>query len=163
MAKQNYTPPATTAKTATKEVESGKPTGLLGGELDFFFLIGLGFGASERAKKLVLLGLQSECRSELEEVRRKLKKPRGRPPKDFPEIDVQRATAVLGAVGLWRDRLGEEPPTQKAAIEMAIQIDEILFKTKARDERLFGVSLERLQTSVSNGLKVLGKEGRFSK
>lgn len=160
MAKQNYTPPATTA---TKEVESGKLMGLLGKELDFFDLIGLGFGASERAKKLVLLGFLSECQSELEEERRKLKKPRGRPPKDFPETDVQRATAVLGAADLWRDRLGEDPPTQKAAIQMAIQIDEILLNAKARDDRLFGVSFRRLQTSVSNGLKVLGKEGRFSK
>lgn len=135
--------------------------GLLGGELDFFAELGLGFGASDRAKLLVLKGLEAE----LGELRRQMKPTRGRPRKEFPNIDIERAAAVLGAADLWRDTLGEGPPTQKAAIDLAIQIDTILVKAAVRSAPLFGGKMTtflRLQNSVSKGLADLGETKRFS-
>jgi hypothetical protein len=160
--KTDKTPVATTA-IRKDEVESRKPlVGLLGDELDLFAAVGLGHGASDRAKSLVLKGLESE----LSELRRQLKPTRGRPRKEFPNIDIERAAAVLGAADLWRDEMGEGPPTQKAAIELAIQIDTILVKAAVRSAPLFGgemTTFPRLQNSVSKGLANLGETRRFSK
>lgn len=149
-----------TATTATPQVDCDKLLGLSGGELDIFSILGLGFGASERAKELVLKGLLAEQMNILEA---RAKRGRGRPRKDFLNRDIERAAAVLGADDLWRDSTGEGAPTQKAAIELAIQIDAILVKAGEREAHLFGTSFARLQTSVSKGLAELGAAIRFSK
>jgi hypothetical protein len=141
----------------------GALIGLLGGELAIFVILGLGLGASARTKELVLKGLLAEQMSLFEA---RAKRGRGRPRKEVPNIDRERAAAVLGADDLWRDKKGEGAPTQKAAIELAIQIDAILVKAGARNTPLFGgemTTFARLQTSVSKGLRELGEAERFSK
>ena len=158
--KTDKTPAATLATTATQkgEVESRKPlVGLLGGELDFFAKVGLGWGASDRAKELVLKGLVAE----LDERIRQFKPKRGRPRKGTLNIDVERAAAVLGANDLSLATCGRDARTQKEAIEIAIQIDGILFEGGVRGKRLFGktVTGERFQDSVSKGLHAIGEDG----
>jgi hypothetical protein len=160
------TPAATLATTATPkgEVESRKPlVGLLGGELDLFAAVGLGLGASDRARVLVLKGLAAE----LDELICQMKPTRGRPRKDTWNIDVERAAAVLSADKLLREKFDRGARTQKEAIEIAMEIDRILFEGGARDRRLFDgkmVVFKRFQDSVSKGLRGIGEDGeRFLK
>ena len=157
--KTDKTPAATLATTATQKVEeeSLKLVGLLGGELDLFGIIGLGLGASDRAKELVLKGLLAE----LAERIRQLKPTRGRPRKGTLNIDLERAAAVLGADKFLRDTRGRSARTQKEAIEIAIQIDQILFDERVRDKRLFGnAETKTFQDSVSKGLRDIGEDGK---
>jgi hypothetical protein len=166
--KYDTTPAATLAKTATwkGEVESQKPVGLLGGELDVFGIIGLGLGASPRAKELILKGLLFEFAEQEKVLTGKQKRSKGRPRKDFPKIDIERGAAVLGADDLWRDKTGKGLPTQKAAIELAQQIDRILCKNDSARKPLFGTMTEfkRVQDSVSKGLREIGLDAeRFLK
>lgn len=161
--KSDESPDATTA-TQKGEVESRKPSvGLLGGELDLFAVVGLGLGASDRAKVLVLKGLEAELR----ELICQPKPFRGRPRKDTSNIDVERAAAVLSADKFLRDKFGRGARTQKEAIEVAIQIDRILCEGGARNQRLFDdnmVAFKRFQDSVSVGLRGIGEDGeRFLK
>jgi hypothetical protein len=162
--KTDKTPAATLATTATQKgvVESRKPlVGLLGGELDFFAVVGLGFGASDRAKELVLKGLVAELVAELDEQIRQLKPKRGRPRKGTFNIDLERAAAVLAADDFLRDKDGRGARTQKEAIEIATQIDRLRFKLGLQDKRLFGVVSDgRYQDSVSKGLGDIGEDGK---
>ncbi len=168
--------PATPATSATTR-EDGE-VGLLGLEPDLFASLGLGLGGSERAKALVLKGLLSERMAEIEKQLADMKPTRGRP-NGGPSLDARRAAAVLGADDFYRNRLGKPAPTQKAAIELAIQIDRLLSERDRgvieagkvplpkhkQHMSLFGnmTTFARLQTSVSKGLRELGQEGRFSK
>lgn len=154
-------PAAIPANSANQD--DGALVGLLGGELDNFAILGVGLGASTRTKELVLKGLLAE---QMSLFKARAKRGRGRPRKKVPNIDRERAAAVLGADDLWRDKEGKGAPTQKAAIELAIQIDAILVKVGARNVPLFGgemTTFARLQTSVSKGLRELGETERFSK
>ena len=163
--KTHKNPAATLATSAPQkgEVESRKPlVGLLCGELDLFAAVGLGLGASDRARELVLKGLAAE----LDERICQLKPTRGRPRKDTWNTDMERAAAVLSADKLLREKFGRGARTQKEAIEIAIQIDRLLFEAGARDRRLFAdmVAFKRFQDSVSTGLRGIGEEGeRFLK
>lgn len=121
--------------------------------------VGLGLGASDRAKVLVLKGLAAE----LGELICQLKPTRGRPRKDTWNIDVERAAAVLSADKLLQEKFGRGARTQKEAIEIAIQIDRILFEGGARDRRLFDgnmVAFKRFQDSVSKGLSCIDEHGK---
>lgn len=130
---------------------------------DLFESLGLGIGASERAKQLVLKGLIAELDEKIPAAK---KRGKGRPSKIGCNIDMERAAAVLGADDLWRDKTDGGSTTQLQAIWTATKIDEILVNAGIRQKRLFGdmVTQGRLQDSVSKGLKEL-KEGadRFSK
>jgi hypothetical protein len=154
--------PTATLATSEGEIDSPKLQGLLGGELDFWGMIGLGLGASPRAKELILKGVLYEYDEQLQMLADKLKRGRGRPKKSFPNIDVKRAAAVLGADDLWRAKRGKGAPTQKAAIELAQQIDEILCEAEPGREPLFGnmTELKTWQDSVSKGLRELGEDGK---
>ena len=159
--KTDKTPAATLATTATQkgEVESRKPlVGLLGGELDLFAVVGLGWGASDRAKELVLKGLVAE----LDERIRQWKPKRGRPRKGTFNIDLERAAGALAADKYLRKKRGRGARTQKEAIETAKKHDEILFEGGVRGKRLFGetVTDERFQDSVSKGLRAIGEDGK---
>lgn len=165
--KNDGSTPATIATTATREAESPEPVGLLGGEPDVFAWLGLGLGASERAKELVVKGLLAELDERLANLDVQRKQGKGRPRKDYPNIDIERAAAVLGADDFLREKFGRAANTQREAIELAIQFDQLLYERGARDRLIFGgsmTSFKRLQTSVSNGLRELGPRGeRFSK
>lgn len=159
--KTDGTPAATLATTATQkgEEDSRKPlVGLLGGDFDLFAAVGLGLGASDRARVLVLKGLAAE----LGELICQMKPTRGRPRRDTWNIDVERAAAVLSADQLLRERFGRGARTQKEAIEIAMQIDRTLFECGARNRRLFDdkmVAFKRFQDSVSRGLRGIGEDG----
>jgi len=166
--KTDESPPATLATTATREAEakSREAVGLLGGELDAFAALGLGLGASDRAKELILRGLLAEL-ERLARMDAQRKPGRGRPRKDFPNIDIERAAAVLGADDFLRERFGRGAETQKEAIELAMQFDQLLYERGARDRHIFSgtmTTFKRLQDSVSLGLRELGEAGeRFLK
>lgn len=140
----------------TPDSEEGNLTGLLGGKLDLFGFVGLGLGASQRARELVLKGLLFE----LDEKLKQLKPKRGRPHKPGLTIDEERALAVLGADALYRDRTGSGAPSIRAAIETAAEIDSILVSSGVREKALFGhmTTFLRLQNSVSAGLKSFPSE-----
>ena len=123
--------------------------------------IGLGLGATPEARRLVMLGILSERAADLDRQLAELKPKRGRP-KGGLSIDFLRAAAVLGADEFFRDRTGQGAPTQKAAIELAVQIDQILYETGERKRPLFGQAnqMKRWQDSVSKGLRELGSEGQ---
>lgn len=161
--KASKPPLATTATTATQEsiAESQEPLGLLGGKVDFFGALGLELGATVRAKELVLKGIAFEYQEKLKLLAEAEKLQRGRPKKSFPNIDAQRAAAVLGANDLWRAKTGQDAPTQKAAIELAQQIDQILCSAELGRKPLFGnmTEFKSWQDSVSKGLRKLGAAG----
>ena len=157
--------PVTTATPASK-LSTEKLFGLLGGELDLFGQIGLGMGASNRAKELVLKGLLYELIQEQHSLPNTVTRKKGRPKSNLPNKDVRRAAALLGADDLLRERRGKGAPTQKAALEMAQQIDKILCENDQNRVSLFGNTTEfkTFQDSVSKGLRELGKDGeRFLK
>lgn len=123
--------------------------------------IGLGLGASLEARRLALLGLLAEVDEKLADL-----KPKRGAPKKAMSISVNRAAAVLGADDFLRRKTGKGAGTQKKAIEVAAQIDRILCETEQRNKPLFGkaTTMERLQNSVSEGLRELGVDGeRFTK
>jgi len=123
--------------------------------------ISFGLGASPESRRLALIGLLSTKMTEIHRKLEDLKSKRGRPKAVF-SIDVLRAAAVLGADDLWISMTGQSPPTQKAAIELAQQIDEILCAAEPERKRLFRnmTGFPRLQDSVSQGLNELGPEGK---
>lgn len=163
--KTDETPAATLATSATPETEaeSRKPMGLLGGELDAFAALGLGLGASERAKELAIRGWLAELDERLARLDAQRHQGRGRPRKNVPNIDTERAAAVLGADDFLRERTGAGAKTQKEAIELAIHFDQLLYERGARDRLIFGgqmATFKRLQDSVSQGLRELGEAGK---
>lgn len=121
----------------------------------------VGLGASTEAKRLVELGMLSERMMPYEKHLADLEPKKGRP-KVIITIDVQRAAAVLGADDLWREKTGAGAQTQKAAIELAAQIDKILCEAGERETPLFSsmTTMKRFQDSVSNGLRKLGVEDK---
>jgi hypothetical protein len=166
--------PATNATTATPrrvrglldvmEAEANGQAWVLDGT-DALAGIGLGLGASQEAKELALLGLFYRCMADIDKQLANIKPKRGAPEKRVT-IDMQRAAAVLGADDLLRDKFGKYAGTQKDAILFAMQLDQALCKFEKDRKSLFSnmTSMERIQTSVSKGLKELGQAGkRFSK
>jgi len=171
---------ATSATSATQEAGL---TGLLGGPIDPndpLAFVGLGIGATQRAKDLVLLGLEYEKqlslqafiegeitrldaesgvlakkRADLDELLGARASGRGRPRKGRLTIDVKRAGAVLGADDLYRDKKGESLSRQIDAINFAIEIEKVLFEHGHLEERLFDpmTTIKRFQDSVSTGLQ----------
>ncbi len=129
--------------------------------------LGLGVGASPDARLYALLGWIVERQAELEKSLAAMKpQPSpGRPRSQFPNIDEERAAAVLGADNLWRDKTGTGAPSQRAAIETAREIDKILVGAGVREKSLFPdtTTPPRLETSVSKGLRDLDQVDRFSK
>lgn len=128
-------------------------------------LMGVGFGASPEAKRFMLLGYYSEQIRILDQKLAQMKQGKGRPKANIT-IDIKRAAAVLGADDLYRDTTGSGALTQKAAIDLAAQIDKILCDNGKRGKPLFGqmTTMKRWQDSVSKGLRELGIEGeRFLK
>lgn len=129
--------------------------------------LGLGLGASHDARRYAMLGYIAERQAELEKRLAEMKPQpsRGRPRKQFPAIDEERAAAVLGADDLWREKTGTGAPSQRAAIETAQQIDKILVGAGLREKSLFPntTTFSRLETSVSKGLHNLNQVDRFSK
>jgi len=122
--------------------------------------LGLGLGASPEAKHYAFLGFLAERQAELEKRMSDIKpKPaRGRPSVHV-SIDEKRAASVLGARDLYIQKTGRLPPSQKELIELAIEIDKILFESGHRKSRLFLPTLKRIQTSVSAGLAKLRETG----
>ena len=172
--------PATSATSATQDAGL---IGLLGGPIDPndpLAFVGLGIGATQRAKDLVLLGLEYEKqlslqafiegeitrldaesgvlakkRADLDELLGARASGRGRPRKGRLTIDVKRAGAVLGADDLYRDKKGESLSRQIDAINFAIEIEKVLFEHGHLEERLFDpmTTIKRFQDSVSTGLQ----------
>ena len=183
--------PATSATSATQETAL---TGLLGGSIDTndpLAFVGLGVGATQRAKDLVLLGLEYEKQlslqafieseitrldadsavlaekiADLDELLGARASGRGRPRKGWLTMDVKRAGAVLGADDLYRDKKGESFSRQIDAINFAIEIEKVLFEHGHLEERLFDpmTTIKRFQDSVSAGLQELPEHSdRFLK
>ena len=163
MSKKNEKPQSVNPGSSENQTYQA-PVGLLGGELDFWGKIGLGMGASPRARELIVKGMLFEKYHEIERKLSELKRKPGRP-KEFISIDVRRASAVLGAAELALERNPEIALTQKAAIEIAQQIDKILVEAGERESALFDdmTTFARIQTSVSRGLSELDETGKFSK
>ena len=155
------TPTAALATSGTSDTDNDNPT------LQCLFeTIGLGIGASHRAQVLVLKGILYENDEQLKLVAKQLKRGKGRPRKPHLNINIERATAVLNADDLRREKFGRSAPSIKNAIEFAKQIDEILCNAEPDRKPLFGPMTEfsTLQTSVSMGLRELGEDRkRFSK
>ena len=173
---------ATSAISATQE---GALTSLLGGPIDPndpLALIGLGLGATERAKELVLKGLEYEQqqalqaflqaelsrldaeiaelngrRADLDKLVGRRTGGRGRPPKGWFNIDVKRASATLAADDFHYEKKGEHFSSQIDAIHFAIEIERILFTHGQIEDRLFDpmTSIKTFQDSVSAGLQKL--------
>ena len=176
---------APASSTASAEQEAGL-TGLLGGTIDSkdsLALVGLGVGATQRAKDLVLKGLEVERQEELTAfVENKLAKlaadetalnerlksldkllgsksgGKGRPTKGWLTLDVERAAAIIDAASMYFERSNRKISSQEKAIDMAMQIDAILVKHGNRSNRLFRVAMPAIRNSVSNGLKEFPEE-----
>ena len=131
---------------------------------DLFAEIGLGLGASLRAKELVLKGLLAEIYEQLLADVANAKRGRGRPTKET-SVDIERAAAALAADDFWRDKTGSGCRTQQDAIDLVKQIEKILLENEHLKFCLFAktTSDSRLTTSVSKGLGILGARSRFSK
>ena len=131
---------------------------------DLFAEIGLGLGASLRAKELVLKGLIAEIYEQHLTDAAALKRGRGRPKKEG-SVDIERAAAALAADDFLRDKTGKGCLTQQYAIDLAEEIEKHLFENGHLKSRLFPktTSKSRLATSVSEGVGILGERGRFSK
>ena len=140
---------------ATSANEERGKASLLGGTIDSkdpLAFVGLGLGATQRAKDLVLLGLEYEKQLSLQafiegEISRldaesaALAKKianldellgthvggRGRPRKGWLTMDVKRAGAVLSADDLYRSKKGESFSRQIDAFNFAIKIESRLF------------------------------------
>jgi len=170
--------PATSATSATQETAL---TGLLGGSIDTndpLALVGLGVGATQRAKDLVLKGLEFERQEELNAfienelaklaadetaLNERLKSldkllgsksgGKGRPTKGWLTLDVERAAAIIDAASMYFERFNRKISSQEKAIDMAMQIDAILVKHGSRNKRLFRAGISAIRNSVSKGLK----------
>ena len=175
--------PATSATSATQETGL---TGLLGGSIDTndpLALVGLGVGATQRAKDLVLKGLEVERQEELtafvenelaklaaektalSEDNAKLDKffeskngKKGRPAKGWRTIDVERAAAVINAAEWYFQRFQKKIETQEKAIEIAMQFDKIFVESGNRETELFVPAMPAIRNSVSKGLKEFPEE-----
>jgi hypothetical protein len=174
--------PATSATSATQEV--GR-TGLLSSAAttnDPLAIVGLGLGATDRARELVLKGLEYEQQQELQAfLQTELSRldvemaelngrhadldklvggrtgGRGRPPKGWFNIDVKRAGTILAADDFYYEKKGKNFSSQIDAIHFAIEIEKILFKHGQIEDRLFDpmTSIKTFQDSVSAGLQKL--------
>ena len=175
--------PATSATSATQETAL---TGLLGGSIDTndpLALVGLGVGATQRAKDLVLKGLEFERQEELTAfIENELAKlaadetalserlksvdkllesksgGKGRPTKGWLTLDVERAAAIIDVASMYFERFNRKISSQEKAIDMAMQIDAILVKHGNRSNRLFLAGMPAIRNSVSNGLKEFPEE-----
>ena len=173
---------ATSATSATPEEAL---TSLLGVPIDpddSLAFVGLGLGATDRAKELVLKGLEYEQRQELHAfLQAELSRldaemaeldgrradldrlvggrtsGRGRPSKGWFNIDVKRASAILAADDFYYEKKGEHFSSQIDAIHFAIEIEKILFTHGQIEDRLFDpmTSIKTFQDSVSAGLQKL--------
>lgn len=136
--------------------------GLLAGkddpDLDIFGLIGLGVGASQRAKDLVIKGLIAEELELINKELEKFKKGRGAPTKAF-SINEIRAHKVLGARNMLQ-KTGEQIISQKILLDVARQVENILIQygSVLEKDRVFPkfANERTMQNSVSKGLKKLG-------
>ena len=174
--------PATSATSATQEEAL---TSLLGVPInpdDPLASVGIGLGATERAKELVLKGLEFELQQELQSfVQAELSRldaemaelngrradldklvggrtgGRGRPSKGWFNIDVKRASAALAADDFHLESTGKHFSSQIEAIHLAIEIETILFTHGQIEDRLFDpmTSIKTFQDSVSAGLQKL--------
>jgi hypothetical protein len=175
--------PATSATSATQETAL---TGLLGGSIDTndpLALVGLGVGATQRAKDLVLKSLEFERQEELNAfienelaklaadetaLNERLKSldkllgsksgGKGRPTKGWLTLDVERAAAIIDAASMFFERFNRKISSQEKAIDMAMQIDAILVKHGSRNKRLFRAGISAIRNSVSKGLKEFPEE-----
>ena len=183
---------AATSATSAKQEEA--MTSLLGGPIDPndpLAFVGLGLGATQRARDLVLKGLEferqedfkafieseisrldAECaalaekRADLDEILGAQTGGRGRPSKGWLTIDVKRAAAVLNADDIYRNKKGKSFSRQIDAINFAIKIEKFLFERGLLEDRLFDpmTTIKRFQDSVSAGLHELPEHsGRFLK
>lgn len=183
--KSDETGKAPTSSATSAKEERGK-AGLLGGTIDSkdpLAFVGLGLGATQRAKDLILKGLEFERQEELkafmkdeiaklaaeevalnEELKRLDKLlgsksgTKGRPTKGWLTIDIERAAAVIDAADLYFERFNRKISSQEKAIDIAIQIDAILVKHGNRNKRLFWVAMPAIRNSVSKGLKAFPEE-----
>ena len=173
---------ATCATSATQEEELTSLLGVAIDPDDPLAFVGLGLGATERAKELVLKGLELEQQQELQSLvqaelsrldaemaelngrRADLDKlvggrtnGRGRPSKGWFNIDVKRASATLAADDFHYEKKGEHFSSQIDAIHLAIKIEKILFIHGQIEDRLFDpmTSIKTFQDSVSAGLQKL--------
>ena len=175
--------PATSATSATQETAL---TGLLGGSIDTndpLALVGLGVGATQRAKDLVLKSLEFERQEELNAfienelaklaadetaLNERLKSldkllgsksgGKGRPTKGWLTLDVERAAAIIDAASMFFERFNRKISSQEKAIDMAMQIDAILVKHGSRNKKLFRAGMSAIRNSVSKGLKEFPEE-----
>ena len=182
--------PATSATSATQEAALNS---LLGGSIDSddpLAFVGLGVDATQRAKDLVLKGLEVErqealkafLENELAELA--VKKValtaemtgmdkllgsktggKGRPTKGWLTIDVERAAAVIDVADWYFQRFDKKIASQEKAIGIALQFDAILVKNGDRERSLFiHTDMRGIRNSVSKGLKELHNEkDRFIK
>ena len=143
------------------DIETSDP---LDGERDLFAEIGLGLGASLRAKELVLKGLFAEVYEQHLADAAGEKQGRGRPKKEI-FVDVERAAAALAADDFWRGKTGKGLLTQKDATDLAKEIEKILIESgRLRSGPFTKPPADgTLATSVSKGIGILGERGRFSK
>lgn len=175
--------PATSATSATQDADL---SGLLGGPIDPndpLAFVGLGVGATQRAKDVFLKGLEIERQEELSAfleneltklaVEENVLKERatsldkflglkngaeGRPKKGWLTIDVERAAVVIDAASMYFERFNKKIASQEMAIVMALQIDAILAESGDRNKRLFRVAMPAIRNSVSKGLKEFPEE-----
>jgi hypothetical protein len=182
---------ATSATSATQEAGLTSLLGVTMDPDDPLAFVGLGLGATQRARDLVLKGLEferqeelkafieseisrldAECaalaekRADLDELLGAQTGGRGRPSKGWLTIDVKRAAAVLSVDDIYRNKKGKSFSRQIDAINSAIKIEKVLFERGLLEERLFDpmTSTKRFQDSVSAGLQELPEHsGRFLK
>ena len=171
---------------ATSATQETALTGLLGGSIDTndpLALVGLGVGATQRAKDLVLKGLEFERQEELNAfienelaklaadetaLNERLKSldkllgsksgGKGRPTKGWLTLDVERAAAIIDAASMYFERFNRKISSQEKAIDMAMQIDAILVKHGSRNKKLFRAGMSAIRNSVSKGLKEFPEE-----
>lgn len=147
-----------------RETSETPPTyvGLLGfmagekGEYDPLVTVGLGLGTSRRARELIIKGLLLENEAALKNEIASMRRRPGRPASEIT-ADVRRAEVVLRL----KNGIGRECRKPNDLIGLAIQVEEILLRhgELTVEERLFDpvmVTWERLQSSVSTGLRRLG-------
>ena len=176
--------PATSATSAT---QGAGLTGLLGGSIDPndpLAFVGLGVGATQRAKDVILKGLEVERQealkaflknedaklaaeeaalaakmADLDKFQGSRTGGKGRPTKGWLTIDVERAAAVIDAADLYFQSFDKKIASQEKAIEIALQIDAILVKSGDRERSLFlHTNMRGIRNSVSKGLKELHDE-----
>ena len=140
--------------------------------------VGLGLGATDRAKELVLKGLEferqeelksfieseisrlsadgaalAEKQADLEEFFGARTSGRGRPTKGWLTLDVKQAAAVIDAADLYYQRFGKKMSSQEHAIEFAMALNRALVDQGLRERELFVSGMSAIRNSVSKGLK----------